>query len=192
MSELHPTEHRGYRELHAMARQIVTYWGELAERAGESDPDAVKALTKGVEQARTLIEELTPRTAAFGVHGGARAHGAGKMIAASRATLRDSFLEYNQAMRLAMLDAEHVATLCGYLAACAQRRGDAEMGEFFESWEKKARRLVAPVRKAAIAGAGNPDRAIEPAVPNKIGKAGHTVSKVIGTVGEWADKRAAG
>lgn len=192
MSELHATEHRGYRELHAMARQIVTYWGQLAERAGDADPEARKALEKGVEQARALIEELTPRTASFGVHGGARAHGAGKMIATSRAKLRDNFLEYNQALRLAALDAEHVATLCGYLAACAQRRGDAEMGGFFETWEKRSRRLLAPVRKAAIAGAADPDRAIEPAVGGPLGKAGHAITYAIGTVGEWTDRKAAG
>lgn len=192
MSQLHPTEHRGYRELHATSREIVTYWGQMAERAGEADPEVAAALTKGVDQARKLIEELTPRTARFGVHGGARAHGAGKMLAMTRSRLRDPFLEYNQALRLSIGDAEHVATLCGYLAACAERRRDDDMAEFFAGWEKRMRRLVAPLRKAAIAGADNPDRAVEPAVGGPLGKVGHTLSYAIGTVGEWADRRAAG
>lgn len=192
MSELHPTEHRGYRELHATAREIVTYWTEMAERSGDSDPAATAALEKGVEVARALIAELTPRTARFGVHGGARAHGAGKALAVTRSRLRDPFLEYNQALRMSIGDAEHVATLCGYLAACAERRKDAEMAEFFITWEKRVRRLSAPLRKAAIAGAADPDQAVEPAVSGPVGKLGHTLSYAVGTVGEWADRRAAG
>lgn len=188
-AEIHPTENRGFRELHAIGREVVTYWSQLASRLEGADPEAAAALDKGAETARELIAELGPLTAARGVHGGARAHGAGQALALSRGNLRDPFLERNQALRLAIGDVEHVATLLAYLAARAEARSDEELEEFFGRWERKVRRLASPVRKAVIAQAADPDSAIEPVVSGPVGHLAHGVSHLAGTVGEWADRR---
>lgn len=189
--DLHPTENRGFRELHAIGREIVTYWGGLADRLRVDDPDAADALRGGVELARRLLGELAPLTAARGVHGGARAHGSGKLLALARSRLRDPFLERNQALRLAIGDLEHLATLLAYLSARAQARADAELAEFFDAWERRVRRAATPVRKAAIAQANDPDGAIEPVVGGPVGRAAHGFAYWLGTFGEWSDRRSA-
>lgn len=192
VEEIHPTENRGFRELTAIAREIVSYWGSFAERMREVDPQASAALVKGVTGARTLLEELRPLIAARGVHSGPRVETAGKMLALTRGRLRDPFLERNQALRLAVGDVEHLATLLAYLAERARIRDDDELAEFFTTWERKIRRVATPMRQAAIAQAADPDGAIEPAVNGPVGKVAHSVSYIVGTVGEWADRRAAG
>jgi hypothetical protein len=188
-TEIHPTENRGFRELHAISREVVIYWRQLADRLRQADPTAAAALEKGAATARELISELRPLTAARGVHGGARAHGAGQMLALGRSSLRDPFLERNQALRLALGDVEHLATLLAYLAARAGHRGDEELESFFSRWERKARRLASPVRKAAIAQAADPDGAIEPVVGGPVGHLAHSAAYWAGTLGEWYDRR---
>jgi hypothetical protein len=190
-AEIHPTENRGFRELNAISREIVTYWSQLARRLEKADPDAAAALEKGAETARELIAELRPLTAARGVHGGARAQGAGQMLAVGRSSLRDPFLERNQALRLALGDIEHLATLLAYLAARAADRSDQELEDFFSRWERKVRRLASPVRKAAIAQAADPDGAIEPVVDGPVGHLAHGVTYLAGTLGEWSDRHSA-
>lgn len=190
-AEIHPTENRGFRELHAIGREVITYWTQLAHRLEETDPEAAAALDTGAEAARGLIAELGPLTAARGVHGGARAHGAGQALALGRGKLRDPFLERNQALRLALGDVEHLATLLAYLAARAEHRSDQELEAFFSRWERKVRRLASPVRKAVIAQAADPDGAIEPVVGGPVGHVAHGLSQWAGTFGEWFDRRSA-
>lgn len=190
-AEIHPTENRGFRELHAISREIAIYWTALAERLADADPAAAAALERGAETARELISELRPLTAARGAHGGPRAHGAGRMLALGRSALRDPFLERNQAVRLAVGDVEHLATLLAYLAARAALRSDAELEQALNRWERRVRRLAAPVRKAAIAEAADPDGAIEPVVGGPVGRIAHGLSFWLGTMGEWSDKRSA-
>ena len=118
---LHPAEHRALRELYATASQLASHWTRLGGRLGGAPGDA---LAGGASAARELLRELTVRTAAHGLHGFPAAQGVGGRLAGARNVAGDLVLERNQALRLAVLDAEHVATLLEYLAALADKRGD--------------------------------------------------------------------
>ena len=103
----------------------------------------------------------------------------------------DRFLERNQALRLAVDDLEHVTTLLAYLATVSEGRGDTTLAEFCGSWERRMRRQVSAVRKAAVALGTTPDVAIEPLDPSAVGRAAHGAAWAFGTVGEWTDRQVA-
>ena len=96
-------------------------------------------------------------------------------------------LERNQALRLAVLDAEHVATLLEYLAALADKRGDEPLAAFHHHWRDEIAAARDAVRHAAIALADDPDDAIRPAESSLLGRAGHGAATALGTVGEAID-----
>ena len=96
-------------------------------------------------------------------------------------------LERNQALRLAVLDAEHVATLLEYLAALADKRGDEPLAAFHRHWRDEIAAARDAVRHAAIALADDPDDAIRPAEGSLLGRAGHGAATALGTVGEAID-----
>ena len=96
-------------------------------------------------------------------------------------------LERNQALRLAVLDAEHVTTLLAYLAALAEKRGDAALVSFHRHWEDEIAAARDAVRDAAIGLADDPDDAVRPAEDSILGRAGHTAANALGTVGEAFD-----
>jgi hypothetical protein len=183
---LYPAEHRALRELHAMARQLTAHWTRLAGRLG-GEP----ALEGGADAARELLGELAERTAAYGLHGTPAAQGTGRGIAGLRGA-GDLMLERNQALRGAVLDAEHLTTLLAYLAALATNRDDAALAAWHRRWEVRMREHEDAVRDAAVALAGNPDGAIEPAEPSKLGRAGHSLANGLGTLGEAFDGSAIG
>lgn len=188
--KLHPAENRAYRELYAYARQVANHWPSLARRLPGGDaPDALRS---GAKSAGKLIDELTPLTEGYGLSGKPAAQGVGVQLAGARTAVRDRFLERNQAVRVAVLDAEHVAILLAYLATIANSRGDETLEAFCSSWEKRMRRVVRAARKAAIGLGENPDTAIEPLDRSAPGKAAHGAAYAIGTVGEWVDRRVAG
>jgi hypothetical protein len=186
---LHPAENRGYRELYLTGRQLVQRWGRLAEALAGAP--ASQPVEKAAESVGRMLDELEPLTAKHDLHGRLAAQGSGARIASARAAVFDRFLERNQALRLALCDLEHVATLLAYLAPLAERRGDSKLHEFCSTWERRLRRQLGAVRKAAVAMGEDPGGAIAPLDPSRVGRAAHGAAYAAGTVGEWVDRQVA-
>jgi hypothetical protein len=186
---LHPAENRGYRELYLSGRQAVKRLTRLA--SGFDGTPARDALEKAAESISRLLDDLGPLTARHDLHGGPTAQTGGANLAIARGAVFDRFLERNQALRLAVEDIEHVTTLLGYLAAVSEARGDPTLSEFCRSGERRLRRQVSAVRKAAVELGSNPDLAVEPLDPSPAGRAAHRVAWAAGTVGEWTDRQIA-
>ena len=187
--DLHPAENRGLRELYGFARQVVHHWGALAGRLeGAALADV---LARGGESARTMIHELEPTTAEYGLHGKPAAQGAGVTLARQRTAIRDRFLEVNQAARFAVEDLQHVVILLGYLETLTRAQDHGELAELVGRWERRLRRLESEVRRCAVALGADADAAIEPLDSSPLGRAAHGANYAIGTVGEWVDRRTA-
>jgi len=186
---LHPAENRGYRELYVTGRQAAKRLGRMA--LSLDGTDAREPLDKAVESLGKLLDELGPLTARHDLHGDIAAQGGGANLGMLRGAVLDRFLERNQALRLAVDDLEHVATLLGYLAAVSETRGDETLTEFCRSWERRMRRQVGAVRRAAVTLGENPEAAIEPLDPSAVGRAAHRAAWAFGTVGEWTDRQVA-
>lgn len=185
---LHPAENRGYRELYLSAREAQTRLDRLAETLPE---DTAKPVTKATAALRELVAELRPATAVHDLHGELAAEGGGARIGTVRAAILDRFLERNQALRFAVDDLEHVTTLLAYLAAVSARRSDEALQELCLGWERKLRRHVTAVRKAAVALGEDPDSAIEPLDPSPMGQMAHGAAVAFGTAGEAIDRKVA-
>ena len=181
---LFPAEHRALRELYATSRQLASHWRRLAERLGGA-PAA--PLLDGVEVARGLLDELAERTARHGLHGFPAAQTVGRRLAGVRNTALDLLFERNQALRLALLDAQHVLNLLAYLRALAEARGDHELAAFHERWSQRLSAVEGDARAAVLALAADPDGAIEPADRSVLGRAGRNLGNAVGTVGEAID-----
>ena len=186
---LHPAENRGYRELYVTGRQAAKRLGRMA--LSLDGTEAREPVDKAAESLGKLLDELGPLTARHDLHGGPAAQGGGANLGVVRGAVFDRFLERNQALRLAVDDLEHVTTLLAYLATVSETRGDEVLPEFCRSWERRMRRQVSAVRKAAIALGGDPDAAIEPLDPSATGRAAHRVAWAFGTAGEWTDRKVA-
>jgi hypothetical protein len=186
---LHPAENRGYRELYVTGRYAAKRLGRLA--LSLDGTVAREPVEKAAESLGKLMDELGPLTARHDLYGGVAAQGSGANLGAFRGAVLDRFLERNQALRLAVDDLEHVATLLAYLANVSETRGDAKLPEFSRSWERRIRRQVSAVRKAAVELGSTPDAAIEPLDDSAPGRAAHRVAWAFGTVGEWTDRQVA-
>ncbi len=187
---MHPTEHRGLRELFAMARQLRNHWRTLAERIDAHAPQEAALLRSGADLAGALIAELTDVTAARGLYGKPMAQGLGARLAGVRNALLDTALEVNQALRFAVLDVVHVVTLLDYLARAAAQDGDAELQRCLDGWAQRMRAQEDAVRAAAVALGDDRDRAVLASVPGLPGRIGHGAASALGTFGEWFDRRA--
>lgn len=183
-SSLYPAEHRALRELHATARQLASHWGRLAGRLGGAP---ATPLRDGAVRARGLCGELAKETAKHGLHGFPAAQGLGSQLAGLRNSAGDMVLERNQALRFAVLDAEHVTTLLLYLAALADRRDDVALAAFHRRWAGEIGAARDAVRDAAVALSGDPEDAVRPAEPSALGRAGHGAATAVGTLGEAFD-----
>jgi hypothetical protein len=188
---MHPAEHRGLRELYAAAHHVRRHCSVLADRLEGAGGAGAAQLRAGADGARALLDELPAVTAARGLHGRPAAQGVGARIAATRLVLVDPALEVNQALRLAVLDAQHVTTLLAYLARLAARRGDAELQAFLIAWEERMRLHEDRVRATAIGVGDDPNAAIAVATPGLVGCVGHGLASAVGTAGEWIDGRLA-
>jgi hypothetical protein len=186
---LFPAEHRGLRELHAMANQLARHWTRLGERLGGAPGEALDA---GAIAARELLGELADRTAAHGLHGFPAAQGVGGRLAGARNLAGDLVLERNQALRAALLDVAHVTTLLAYLSALADRRGDALLAAWHRRWEARLREVEQRVMATVVAMAADPADAVEPASPTPAGRAGHGLASAVGTLGETIDSSVIG
>jgi hypothetical protein len=185
---LHPAENRGYRELYVTGRQTVTRLGRLAP-AFDGTPTG-KLLDKAADSISALLDELAPLTARYDLHGSVASQGGGS-LGVVRGAVFDRFLERNQALRSAVDDLEHVTTLLAYLASVSEARGDSELPEFCRSWERRLRRQVSAVRKAAIELGTDPDAAVQPLDTSVAGRTAHRAAWAAGTVGEWTDRQVA-
>ena len=143
-------------------------------------------LGDGASTARELIGELKERCAAFGIQLYPASQGVGGTAAGARG-VSDLLLERNQALRSAVHDVQHVTMVLGYLGELAERRGDAELATWHRSWETRLREIEEQARAIAVAEGREPDRAIEPAGPGTLGRAGHAVANGLGTLGEAID-----
>lgn len=188
---MHPVEHRGLRELYAMTRQLRNHWRALAGRLDTTAPEQAPALREGSDVARALLGELGDVTAQRGIHGRPMAQGLGAQIARIHNGALDTALEVNQALRFAALDVVHVVTLLEFLAAAAAHEGDSELDAFLAGWALRMRAQEDAIRTAVVALAGNPDLAVQATSPGIAGRIGHGAAGVLGTFGEWFDRRAA-
>jgi hypothetical protein len=181
---LYRAEHRALRELYAGARQLCSHWERLAERIGGRQ---ATVLRHGSEACHELLDELAGRTGEHGLHGFPAAQGVGSRLAGVRNNAGDLLLERNQAMRAAVLDAQHLSTLLGYLGQLAATRGDDQLAGFHRRWEARLRELEHEARDAAIGLGCEPAAAIVPADQGALGRAGHRVASAVGTAGEAID-----
>jgi hypothetical protein len=179
---LHPAQNRGFRELYAAARHVVSHYRALDRELGEP------ALVEAERAARRLLDELSEHTARHDLHGFPAAQNVGVTAARARNGVGDRFLERNQALRFAVDDVEHVTTLLAYMGSVSSSRGKKNLPELCGTWERKLRRQVTALRKAAVALGSHPDDAIEPLDPGALGKAAHGSAVAVGTVGEAVDK----
>ena len=186
---LHPAENRGYRELYLSARAAQKRIGRLGMALAGTD--SREPVDKAAESLGKLLEELGPVTARHDLYGNLTAQGGGANFGYLRGAVLDRFLERNQALRVAVDDLEHVTTLLAYLANVSETRGDEKLPEFCRSWERRLRRQVSAVRKAAVALGTDPDAAVEPLDASAAGRAAHRVAWAVGTVGEWTDRQVA-
>ena len=186
---MHPTEHRGLRELYAMTRQLRNHWRALAERIDAVAPQEAQVLRAGAELAGELLGELGEVTAARGVYGKPMAQGLGARLAGVHNGLLDTALEVHQALRFAVLDVVHVVTLLDFLARAAAQDDDAELQGFLAGWSQRLGAQEDAVRAAAVALGDDPDRAVRACTPGVAGRVGHGAANALGTFGEWFDRR---
>ena len=143
-------------------------------------------LEGGAGAARELIGELVGRCSTHGIELYPASQGVGGSAAGVRG-VSDLMLERNQALRSAVHDIQHVTMVLGYLAELADRRGDSDLAGWHRSWETRLRGIEEEARAVAVAEGREPDRAIEPAGPGSLGRAGHAVANGLGTLGEAID-----
>jgi hypothetical protein len=186
---VHPAQHRGLRELYAGARQLTSHWSTLRSRL-RGDTDTAAELDAGISCARELLDELAELTAGYDLFGGLAAQGVGARLANVRNGVGDRFLERNQALRLAVLDVQHLTTLVGYLGALAEHEDDAPQAAFCARWERRLKQVERSVHRAAVDAGHDPESAIAPADGSPAGRLAHGVASAVGTAGEWIDRGA--
>jgi hypothetical protein len=165
------------------------HWPDLATRLGGEDTRALRA---GEDAARRLGGDLADATASYNLFGSPAAEVVGGSVAQGRGRAADRFLERNQALRLALLDADHLVTLLGYQAALAQRLDQPDLRALLARWEHRIATVERDLRRQVASLAEDPDGAIEPVDRSALGRAAHGAAVVAGSVGEWIDRVAAG
>jgi hypothetical protein len=188
--KLHPAEHRGYRELTVACRQLLARWSRLTEAV--ADTGVADPLDRAAEEVRELLAEVGPRIAAYDLHSGRAAQGLGTTVGDVRGAVIDRSLDTGVAVRFAVLDIEHIATLVAHLSALAEARDDWDLAKFDADWQRRLRPQVKAVRKAAVDLGRDPDRVARPLDSSTFGQVAHRAGWAIGTLGEWFDRRAAG
>jgi hypothetical protein len=184
--KLHPAEHRAYRELYASASHLAHRWSRLA-RALEGLA-VVESLEKGAAEAERLLEELRPRTEAYGLRGWPMAQGIGARFADLRTAVTDRGGDTGMVARFAVLDADHLTTLLRQLAELARARHDPDLAEFCEEWAGRFESELDDVRQAAVELGTDPDRVAAPVDDSLVNRAAHGVGWAFGAVGEGIDQ----
>ncbi len=183
---LHPAEHRAYRELYAACRQLIRRWGRLSPAL--EGTQVGEALERGAAETERLLEALKPRTAAYGLHGDPMAQGVGARVADLRTALTDRGGDTGLVVRSSVLDLEHVTTLLRHLAELARSRDDRDLAGFCEEWAVRLEAELGAVREAAVELGTDPDRAAAPLDSSLLNRAAHGVGWVFGSVGEGIDR----
>ena len=177
--KLHPAEHRAYRELYASARHLAHRWSRLA---GALEGTAVgESLERGAGEAERLLEELRPRTEAYGLRGWPMAQGVGAGFADLRTAVTDRGGDTG-------MDAEHLTTLLRHLAELARSRRDGDLAEFCAGWAGRFESELDAVRQAAVELGTDPDRVAAPVDDSLVNRAAHGVGWAFGAVGEGIDR----
>jgi hypothetical protein len=185
-TELHPAEHRAYRELYVACRQLITRWRRIASAL---EGTAIgERLKDGAAETSVLLTELGPRTATYGLYGSPMAQGMGARIADLRTVIADRAGDTGLVVRSAVLDMEHVTTLLRHLAELARARGDRSMAGFCEEWAGRLESNLDAVREAAVELGADPDRTSAPLDESVVNRAAHGVGWVFGSVGEAVDR----
>lgn len=185
-TELHPAEHRAYRELYAACRQLITRWRRIASAL---EGTAIgERLKDGAAETSVLVTELGPRTATYGLYGSPMAQGMGARIADLRTVIADRGGDTGLVVRSAVLDMEHVTTLLRHLAELARARGDRSMAGFCEEWAGRLESNLDAVREAAVELGADPDRTSAPVDESVVNRAAHGVGWIFGSVGEAVDR----
>ena len=184
---MHSAEHRALRELRVFGTQLATHWDRLARRFGGAEAER---LAVGAADARAMLVEVDAAADARDVPTRPAAALTGRLTSA-RPMAPDHLLERNQALRYAVLDVQHCATLLAYAAALAATRGDEELRALLASWQERLEGHERAVRAAAIALGGRPDDAVAPAIPTVPGRLGQRLAASGGALGEWVDRRSA-
>jgi hypothetical protein len=184
--KLHPAEHRAYRELYASARHLTHRWARIGTLLEET-PIGEK-LQRGAAQANRLLEELAPRTEAYGLYGTPMAQNVGARLADLRTGIADRGGDSGMVARFAVLDGEHLTTLLRQLAELARARGDRDLAGFCEDWAVRFEPHLDAVRQAAVELGKDPDRAAAPVADTVLNKAAHGVGWTFGAFGESVDQ----
>ncbi len=182
---MHSATHRALRELAASGRLLAHRWRRLAERV----PDAGEPLRTGAEDAEAMVDAVAALAGDRDVPVGQSAQGVGASLGIGLARIGEPFLERNQALRTAVLDAHHTTVLLHYAERLARSEADEELAAACHDW---AHRLVASegaVREAALALGDDPDAAVAPVDDTPVGRAAHGVAVGVGAAGEWVDRR---
>lgn len=174
---MHAARHRALRELGAFARQMADHWASLGARLD------VGALTAGAEAAATMLAEARELASVRGLRIGPAALGAGR-VARARPPVPDAVLERNQALRFALLDAEHLLVLADYVGALSAAEGDEELAAACARWKTELGRPARAARRAAVALGSDPAAAIEPL------SKGQRLGYALGWLGELTDRHA--
>jgi hypothetical protein len=185
-TQLHPAEHRAYRELYAAGRQLITRWRRVG--AALEGTRIGERLKDGAAETSVLLTELGPRTATYGLYGSPTAQGMGARIADLRTVLADRSGDTGLAVRSAVLDMEHVTTLLSHLAELARARGDRNMAGFCEEWAGRLESNLDAVREAAVELGADPDRTSAPLNDSTVTRTAHGVGWVFGSIGEAVDR----
>jgi hypothetical protein len=184
---LHAAQNRGLRELYATARNLAGHWEALAPRFDGGE--AGRALTDGAARARALMHELPELVENHNLYVGPAARSAGASLSNLRIGVGDRFLERNQALRTAVLDAQHVVTLLGYQSRLAQVQETPDLAEFCHRWEREMAAVERAARRAAVRLGRDPDAAIERLDDSRASRVAHGAAYRMGAFGEWFDRR---
>ena len=184
---LHKAEHRSYRELAVVLRQMLEHWGQLGRWLPASHGAA--EMTTGADVARRLLADLETHLRRYEVslRPGSQALGGG--LGLVRRQVADRFLERNQALRAAALEAHHVTMLLDFLAHVARTRADQAAEQFCERWHHETASVAENASRAAGQLGVEPDLAIAPVDPSRLGRAAHRAVETAGAVGEFVDRR---
>ena len=185
-TKLHPAEHRAYRELYVVSRHLVHRWARVGTLL-EGTPVG-ESLQRGAAEAQRLLEELGPRTEAYGLHGGPMAQGLGVGLADLRTGITDRGADTGLVARFAVLDAEHLTTLLRQLAELARARGDHDLAGFCEEWAVRFESQLDAVRQGAVELGADPDRVAAPVNDSLLNRIAHGVGWTFGAVGEGIDQ----
>jgi hypothetical protein len=188
--QLHPAEHRAYRELYAGSRQLVRRWRRLAPALHGTV--AENALQRGAEQTARLLAELEPRTAAYGLYGKPAAQGLGAGIAELRTGIADRAGDTGMVVRFAVLDLQHLTTLLRQLAVLAGTREDVDLAGFCDDWATALESELGAVREAAVDLGMDPDRAAAPIDDSALSRTAHGAGWLFGYFGEAFDRAVGG